>query len=238
MLHNKTIAVVVPCYNEETQIGMVIESMPAFVDRIIIVNDCSPDRTSELIRGYIANDATPKTGIPSILGREKPTRYNRATMVVQQLQEEEISKYVPSKVYNTDEEHDRIILIDHLENGGVGAAIARGYKWAKDYGIDCTAVMAGDGQMDPDELESICMPVIEEGIAYVKGNRLIHRSVRGPSVGGSYGKGHSQPLEAGVGLRFQGGRTFQKSLPWQSVYSQERPHQLNQRGSPPLLAVT
>jgi glycosyltransferase involved in cell wall biosynthesis len=63
-----------------------------------------------------------------------------------------------------------------LQNGGVGAAIARGYKWAKDHGFDCTAVMAGDGQMDPDELESICLPVIEDGVDYVKGNRLIHRS--------------------------------------------------------------
>jgi hypothetical protein len=36
--------------------------------------------------------------------------------------------------------------------------------------------MAGDGQMDPAELESVCRPVIEEGIDYVKGNRLIHRS--------------------------------------------------------------
>lgn len=176
MLHNKTVAVVVPAYNEETQIGMVIESMPDFVDRIIIVNDCSPDRTSEVVRGYIASDHSPKVHIPSILGREKPNRYNRATMVVQQLQEQEIERYVPSKVFNTDEEHDRIILIDHLENGGVGASIARGYKWAKDHGIDCTAVMAGDGQMDPDELEGICLPVITEGIDYVKGNRLIHRS--------------------------------------------------------------
>ncbi len=176
MLHNKTIAVVVPAYNEETQIGMVIESMPDFVDRIIIVNDCSPDRTSEVVRGYIDKDTNPKVHIPNILGREKPNRYNRATMVVQQLQEEEIDRYVPSMVLNTDPEHERIILIDHLENGGVGASIARGYKWAKDHGIDCTAVMAGDGQMDPDELESICRPVIEEGIDYVKGNRLIHRS--------------------------------------------------------------
>ena len=63
-----------------------------------------------------------------------------------------------------------------MENGGVGAAIASGYKWCKDHDIDCTAVMAGDGQMDPNELMSICLPVIEEGIDYVKGNRLIHRS--------------------------------------------------------------
>jgi glycosyltransferase involved in cell wall biosynthesis len=176
MLHNKTIAVVVPAYNEETQIALVIESMPAFVDRIIIVNDCSPDRTSEVVRGLIASDTSPRQRITNILDNVKPNRYNRANMVVQQLQQEEIAQYVPSKVFNTDEEHDRIILIDHLENGGVGAAIARGYKWAKDHGIDCTAVMAGDGQMDPDELEDICRPVVEEGVDYVKGNRLIHRS--------------------------------------------------------------
>jgi glycosyltransferase involved in cell wall biosynthesis len=66
--------------------------------------------------------------------------------------------------------------ISNINNCGVGSAIARGYKWAKDHGIDCTAVMAGDGQMDPAELESICTPVINEGIDYVKGNRLIHRS--------------------------------------------------------------
>jgi glycosyltransferase involved in cell wall biosynthesis len=176
MLHTKTIAVVVPAYNEETQIALVIGSMPAFVDRIIIVNDCSPDRTSEVVRALIANDASPRQLIGNILDSVKPNRYNRANMVVQQLQQEEIAKYVPSQVFNSDEEHDRIILIDHLENGGVGAAIARGYKWAKDHGIDCTAVMAGDGQMDPDELEDICRPVVEEGVDYVKGNRLIHRS--------------------------------------------------------------
>lgn len=176
MLHTKTVAVVVPAYNEETQIALVIESMPAFVDRIIIVNDCSPDCTSEVVRGLIASDAFPKQRIGNILDSVKPNRYNRASMVVQQLQQEEIAKYVPSQVFNSDEEHDRIILIDHLENGGVGAAIARGYKWAKDHGIDCTAVMAGDGQMDPDELEDICRPVVEEGVDYVKGNRLIHRS--------------------------------------------------------------
>ncbi|MEA3448968.1 MAG: glycosyltransferase family 2 protein, partial [Bacteroidota bacterium] len=41
MIKNKTIAVVVPAYNEEKQIEMVIETMPDFVDRIVIVNDKS-----------------------------------------------------------------------------------------------------------------------------------------------------------------------------------------------------
>ena len=176
MINNKTVAVVVPCYNEESQIGMVIESMPSFVDRIIIVNDKSKDNTSKVVEEYIKNDTIKAIKITNDSNNEKPSRYNRATMVVQELQKEEIKYFTPSKVYNKQPEESRIILIEHLQNGGVGAAISRGYKWAKDYGIDCTAVMAGDGQMDPDELKSICDPVIEEGIDYVKGNRLIHRS--------------------------------------------------------------
>lgn len=176
MLNNKTIAVVVPAYNEETQIRLVIESMPDFVDRIIVVNDCSTDKTSEVVRDCISKSAENTIRITNVLHEVKPDRYNKASIVVQQLQQEEINKFTPSEVVNSSEETDRVILIEQLKNSGVGAAIARGYKWAKDYGIDCTAVMAGDGQMDPSELEDICRPVIEEDIDYVKGNRLIHRS--------------------------------------------------------------
>ena len=176
MLNDKTVAVVVPAYNEETQIRMVIESMPDFVDRIIIVNDKSKDNTAKIVAEHIYNDVSQKVRIENILDNIKPNRYNRANIVLQELQKKEIEKYTKSEVYNNNELEDRIILINHIENGGVGAAIARGYKWAKDHGIDCTAVMAGDGQMDPDELESLCRPVIDDGIDYVKGNRLIHRS--------------------------------------------------------------
>lgn len=176
MLHNKTIAVVVPAYNEETQIALVIESMPAFVDRIIIVNDCSTDRTSEVVRELIARDSTPKVRIARILASVQANRYNRADMVAQDMEEQESEKYVPCTVVNTEDEHDRIILIEHLRNGGKGAGIATGYRWARDHGMDCTATMDGDGQMDPMELERICLPVIKDDIDYVKGNRLIHRS--------------------------------------------------------------
>ena len=46
MLNNKTVAVVIPAYNEEKQIIHVISTMPDFVDRIIVVNDCSTDKTA------------------------------------------------------------------------------------------------------------------------------------------------------------------------------------------------
>lgn len=176
MLNNKSVAVVVPAYNEETQIGMVIEEMPDFVDKIIIVNDCSSDRTQEIVKGYFNTAHNKRSYFPDLKSQKIEGRYQRANMVLQEIMQKEIKYFKPSVVINEDPENDRIILINHLKNVGVGGSIARGYKWCKDHGIDCTAVMAGDGQMDPSELESICGPVIHENIDYVKGNRLIHKS--------------------------------------------------------------
>jgi len=48
-----TVAVVVPCYNEERLVGRVIESMPQCVDYIVCVDDCSKDRTSEIVQSHI-----------------------------------------------------------------------------------------------------------------------------------------------------------------------------------------
>jgi glycosyltransferase involved in cell wall biosynthesis len=125
MYKSKTVAVVVPCYNEERQIGKVIETMPDYVDYMIIVDDTSKDRTIEVVEDYAKKDA-------------------------------------------------RIVLLKHEVNQGVGAAISTGYKWAAEKGIDCTAVMAGDAQMDPADLPALLDPAVEEGVHYVKGNRLIH----------------------------------------------------------------
>ena len=179
MLNNKTVAVVVPAYNEEKQISQVLVTMPDFVDRIIVVNDCSRDRTAEVIWQHISE----QQGSPAfslrmnhIEEQTEATPYNRAELILYRKNREETKYFTPAAIANHTPETDRIILINHLVNAGVGAAIATGYKWCRDYGIDCTAVMAGDGQMDPAELESICKPVVEEGIDYVKGNRLIHRS--------------------------------------------------------------
>jgi len=119
-----TIAVVVPAYNEEALIGRVIETMPDFVDKIIVVDDCSQDRTAEMVRRF------------------------------QSLPDE------------------RVVLIQHEVNQGVGGAIASGYKWVRDKKLDVAVVMAGDGQMDPKDLPALLDPVVEGEADYAKGNRL------------------------------------------------------------------
>lgn len=51
MLRNKSIAVVIPAYNEEHQIGMVIKNLPEFVDEILVIDDGSTDNTPEIAKG-------------------------------------------------------------------------------------------------------------------------------------------------------------------------------------------
>jgi len=174
MYKNQTVAVVVPAYNEEKQITRVVNSMPDFVDRIIVVDDCSKDKTVEVVTSLI--EGCGKRSLPHESGQITENDYNRADIVSMQMNIDEIKYFSPSQIINPDEKNDRLILIKNLVNTGVGGAIARGYKWCKDHDIDCTAVMAGDGQMDPSELESIIKPVVEEGVDYTKGNRLIHKS--------------------------------------------------------------
>jgi len=67
---------------------------------------------------------------------------------------------------------ERVVLVQHERNRGVGAAIVSGYKRAIEDRIDVTCVMAADNQMDPEELESILAPVLAGEVDYAKANRL------------------------------------------------------------------
>lgn len=49
MYKEKLICVVVPAYNEETQIAKVVNTMPEYIDAIIIVDDCSKDNTVSVV---------------------------------------------------------------------------------------------------------------------------------------------------------------------------------------------
>ena len=61
-----------------------------------------------------------------------------------------------------------------LEGLGVGAAIDAGHQhllniWNCDF---ISVVMAGDGQMDPNDMESLMKPILEKKAHHVKGERL------------------------------------------------------------------
>ena len=124
MYQNHTLAVVVPAYNEEILITRVLNTMPDYVDFIVVVDDASQDDTVSVVRSHATR-----------LG-------------------------------------DRLVLIEHNHNQGVGGAIATGYKWCRDHEIALVAVMAGDAQMAPEDLPALLRPVIKDGVDYAKGNRL------------------------------------------------------------------
>ena len=57
MIDEVVIAVVVPAFNEERWIDEVIDSMPGFVDQIVVVDDRSLDGTAEFVRLKCAEDS-------------------------------------------------------------------------------------------------------------------------------------------------------------------------------------
>ena len=69
---------------------------------------------------------------------------------------------------------DRVILIKHERNRGVGGAIKTGYEKALALDMDIIVVMGGDAQMDPNQLPKLLSPSIKGKADYAKGNRLEH----------------------------------------------------------------
>jgi glycosyltransferase involved in cell wall biosynthesis len=72
----------------------------------------------------------------------------------------------------------RVVVLRQACNGGVGAAIAAGYRHALAKGggaRDAFVVMAGDGQMDPVDLPAVVAPVAAGEADYVKGDRFSSR---------------------------------------------------------------
>jgi glycosyltransferase involved in cell wall biosynthesis len=56
MFEGKSIAVVIPAYNEESLIEKVIRSIPDFVDHIVVVDDFSSDGTIDLVESLMKDE--------------------------------------------------------------------------------------------------------------------------------------------------------------------------------------
>ena len=135
MINSQTIAVVVPAYNEESQIEKVVQNMPDFVDKIIVINDGSTDKTLDVVTKLIDSPQNKGLEISNKLNAiNEPEEYNRAERVLLEKRKEELKFFPKSEVVNKNPESDRLILINLKKNSGVGAAVSRGYKWCLDYG--------------------------------------------------------------------------------------------------------
>lgn len=51
-----TIVAVIPCYRVERDVVAVLQSIPGYVKHIVVVDDASPDSTSELVGEFAKND--------------------------------------------------------------------------------------------------------------------------------------------------------------------------------------
>ena len=120
MYEGKSVAVVVPAYNEEALVGSTVAGIPEFVERIIVVDDASTDATEARAR----------------------------------------------------EADKRVKVLRHEKNRGVGAATMTGYREAIADGFEVICVMNADGQMDPEDLETLVRAVASGECDYAKANRL------------------------------------------------------------------
>lgn len=69
-------------------------------------------------------------------------------------------------------EESRLVYICHNRNQGVGGAMVTGYSKALELGADIIVKMDGDGQMNPNKIQSLIDPLLAGKADYTKGNRF------------------------------------------------------------------
>ena len=78
----------------------------------------------------------------------------------------------PQKSYEVVENLEKVIIINHQNNQGVGGAVISGYKKAVEIGADIVVKVDGDGQMDTSYIYNLIKPVLDNKADYTKGNRF------------------------------------------------------------------
>ncbi|WP_394740054.1 glycosyltransferase family 2 protein [Natronococcus roseus] len=168
MYRDHSIGVVIPAYNEEGFIGDVIRGMPDYVDRMFVIDDCSTDGTWDEMLEAAREDAGVSESFVEASGQELDYAREARTDGGGMLAERAIV-------------HDpvgRVVPIEHRENLGAGGAIKTGYLAARDAGVDITATVDGDGQMDLEQMTRLLDPIVEDKADYAKANRLLYKEFR------------------------------------------------------------
>ena len=187
MYRDHTVGVVVPAYNESGHIGTVIKTMPAYVDRIYLLDDASTDETWEeaLSTARDEADAEIETATESESestavsdgGTSDGGEGIRSDDESGELQTDGGTALLDERA-RVHAQEGRLIPIRHRENLGAGGAIKTGYLAARRDGVDITVTMDGDGQMDPEQMSKLLDPIAEGEADYAKGNRLLYREYR------------------------------------------------------------
>lgn len=118
------IAVVIPSYKVKNHILKVISEIGSEVSKIIVVDDCCPEKTGEFVKQNCKDE--------------------------------------------------RITVLFHEKNQGVGGATITGYKEAIKLNAEIVVKLDGDGQMNPRLISKFCAPIFNGEADYTKGNRFFN----------------------------------------------------------------
>jgi glycosyltransferase involved in cell wall biosynthesis len=186
MYRTYKVAIVVPAFNEQERIAFTLIGIPSFVDAVYVVDDASTDRTADIVRDFVArhpvlggSNPRPATRNLEPVAPAQPANPGSAGELRPPAGEPRTQNSEPRtppcggelRTQNAEHRTQRVELVQHAVNLGVGAAIVTGYKRALHDDMDIAVVMAGDNQMDPEELPGLLDPIVDGRADYTKGDR-------------------------------------------------------------------
>lgn len=67
-------------------------------------------------------------------------------------------------------------VLRHGGNKGYGAAVQSAFQYARKHGFDAMTILDGDGQHDPDEIQTVMQPVLTENVDISIGSRFLSQN--------------------------------------------------------------
>jgi len=159
MYRGNTVGIVVASYNEGGFVGDVLREIPAYVDRVYAIDDCSTDGTWEEICQVAREQAD---------GAVETTRVKAKSDGGDDLH----------TTQGAELDTGRVVALQHDVNRGAGGAIKTGYLAARRDGLGVNVTIDEDGQMDLSHLPRLLDPIVDGEAGYTKGNRLATEETR------------------------------------------------------------